>query len=125
MPESEWNRFTDAGSVFFIGYLIHYLPYFCADRTLFLHNYLPAFVFKLLLLCYVLDHCYFLITNKLKSPFWKLAFELGLLFWLLIVIYVFLMFSTLCYGSRDLNVGDIMQLRWKDTWDFILHKGIA
>ncbi|KPI94696.1 Protein O-mannosyltransferase 1, partial [Papilio xuthus] len=26
------------------------------------------------------------------------------------------------YGNTDLNENDLMNLRWKDTWDFILHK---
>lgn len=29
-----------------IGFAIHYFPYFLVDRTLFLHHYMPAYLFK-------------------------------------------------------------------------------
>ena len=42
--------------VLFIGWLAHYAPYFLLSRVLFLHHYLPAIPFKLMLLAAVCDH---------------------------------------------------------------------
>ena len=41
-----FQEFVSIGEVLFGGYLFHYAPFFFADRTLFLHHYLPAYVFK-------------------------------------------------------------------------------
>lgn len=49
LPEEAWDRFCNVGIVLGTGYLVHYLPYFLVDRTLFLHHYMPAYVFKV---CY-------------------------------------------------------------------------
>lgn len=39
-----------------VGYGLHYIPYFFIDRTLFLHHYLPALVFKILLCAAFIQH---------------------------------------------------------------------
>lgn len=54
-----WERFTEVGWIFFAGYLLHYLPFFAIDRTMFLYHYLPALYFKILLLAAMVEHVYF------------------------------------------------------------------
>lgn len=56
----EWERFVELGQVLLLGFCLHYFPYFFMDRTLFLHHYLPALVFKILLLAGLLQHFIFL-----------------------------------------------------------------
>lgn len=56
--EEEWERFVTIGETLFVGYLIHFLPFFFIERTLFLHHYLPAFIFKVLLTAATVDHIY-------------------------------------------------------------------
>ncbi|ALC44725.1 rt [Drosophila busckii] len=127
IPDSEWQRFLSAGDAFFVGYLVHYLPYFFVDRTLFLHNYLPAFIFKLLLLCYVLEHLDFLLRRHCsgRALLLLLVYRLSLMIWLLAVCAFFVKFLPLSYGTRKMSAKEIINLRWKDTWDFILHKNHA
>ncbi|KFM80664.1 Protein O-mannosyltransferase 1, partial [Stegodyphus mimosarum] len=55
VPEDVWKKFCTAGKVFVLGYLLHFMPYFFVDRTLFLHHYLPAYLFKLLLLATLIE----------------------------------------------------------------------
>lgn len=110
------------GEVFFTGYLFHYLPYFFTERTLFLHHYLPAFAFKTLLLVGVLEHIYVVLKHVLKNSFLSKIFVIFLVFWLGFIIYVFNKFLVLSYGTSALTSNDIVNLRWKDTWDFIIHK---
>ena len=52
----EWQNYIFRGQLLVGGYLLHYLPYMSADRTLFLHHYLPAVIFKILVLAALLDH---------------------------------------------------------------------
>lgn len=114
-----------SGSVCFLGYLFNYVPYFLVDRALFLHNYLPALMFKIMLLCIVLDHIN-VVVNMWHVQLVAISYKALLAAWLASVVYVFVKFSTLSYGHLIGNNGtitadDILQLQWKNTWDFILH----
>ncbi|XP_072376843.1 protein O-mannosyltransferase 1 [Diabrotica undecimpunctata] len=117
-----WTQFQKTGEIFFTGYLFHYLPYFFVDRTLFLHNYLPAYAFKTLLLVATIEHVYVVLHDVFRVKFLKMLFLVVLVIWLGWVVYVFKKFSVLSYGTTDLTTEDILKLRWKDTWDFIVHK---
>ncbi|KAJ0181996.1 hypothetical protein K1T71_002718 [Dendrolimus kikuchii] len=122
LPPRALQKFYDAGYILFFGYWIHYLPYFFLDRTLFLHHYLPAYVFKILLLAFMIDHIYYIIQLRDKSRPMTNLFVLCVVVWMSYVVLTFKKFSVLNYGSTDLTENDLMDLRWKDTWDFILHK---
>ena len=61
MVVDKWDEFTFLGEMLLGGYLMHWLPYFFADRTLFLHHYLPALVFKILLTGAVIQHLHYII----------------------------------------------------------------
>lgn len=117
-----WDKFQLIGEVFFLGYLFHYLPYYFVERTLFLHHYLPAFAFKTLLFAATFEHIYTVLNNVIKI---RVLANLLVLFSLSIVfgvIYIFKKFSVFSYGNVALSTNDILALRWKDTWDFIVHK---
>ncbi|KAH8379658.1 hypothetical protein KR009_006425 [Drosophila setifemur] len=124
LSEQEWQKFLIAGDTFFMGYLMHYLPYFFVDRTLFLHHYLPAFVFKLLLLCFVVEHVDYLLRRHYTGRGVHLVrmYRLFLILWLVAVFSVFVKFLPFSYGARKMSVGEVRRLRWKDTWDFVMAK---
>ena len=61
IPEEEWEKFVNNAYVLLAGYLLHFLPFLFVERTLFLHHYLPAFIFKVLLTAATIDHLYYLI----------------------------------------------------------------
>ncbi|XP_043646887.1 protein O-mannosyltransferase 1 [Drosophila teissieri] len=124
ISEQEWQRFVIAGDTFFMGYVMHYLPYFCVDRTLFLHNYLPAFVFKLLLLCFVVEHLDYLLRRFCTGRGIHLVrlYRLMLILWLVGVLSIFSKFIPFSYGATKMSLNEVRNLRWKDTWDFVLHK---
>ncbi|XP_050670281.1 LOW QUALITY PROTEIN: protein O-mannosyltransferase 1 [Leptidea sinapis] len=122
LPPRASTRFYEGGFILFLGYWLHYLPYFFVDRTLFLHHYLPAYMFKILLLSFVIDHIYFVLHMHEKTRPFVQVFILATVVWMSYVILTFKKFSVLSYGNTDLTEIDLMNLRWKDTWDFILHK---
>lgn len=117
----EWTRFCRAGELFYAGYLLHFVPYLFVERTMFLHNYIPALVYKMLLLCCVVDHIGGLLQTATVR---RLGFRLAIAGWLLAVVWVFGRFAVLSYGTSQLTGSDVQALRWKDTWDFILHKDL-
>lgn len=64
ITHEEWNKFSNIGSILLIGYLLHFLPFIFVEKTLFLHHYLPAFIFKLLLTAATIEHLYYLIRYE-------------------------------------------------------------
>ncbi|XP_063529348.1 protein O-mannosyltransferase 1 [Cydia strobilella] len=122
LPARAAERFLSAGHVLFLGYWLHYLPYFFVDRTLFLHHYLPAYMFKILLLAYVIEHVYYRLRLRERTRPLVNLFAVCVAVWLAYVVITFKKFSVLNYGNVDLTETELMNLRWKDTWDFILHK---
>lgn len=53
-----------------VGYAVHYFPYFLVDRTLFLHHYMPAYLFKVsgfILLNTVCQLCYIFQVENVIS----------------------------------------------------------
>ena len=46
----------DLGLIILLGFALNYLPYFVIDHTFFLHHYLPAYIFAVLMSACVVDH---------------------------------------------------------------------
>lgn len=130
IDEATWTQFIRCGEILFVGYFVHFLPYFFVEKTLFLHNYLVALIFKIMLLCFVIEHLYILIGKALRLQMLSKYYCIAIVVWLAGVLVVFKWFSVLTYGSLDIggkpvSADDIVPLRWKDTWDFILHKELS
>nr|CAD7407999.1 unnamed protein product [Timema poppensis] len=117
-----WQNFTLVGEVLLAGFLFHYIPYFFVERTLFLHHYLPAFTFKVLLTAALVEHLHYVIRSILGWPVVALVYIAAVLMWLTVVLLVFRQFSVLSYGTTPLSSNDILRLRWLESWDFIVHR---
>eukprot|EP00092_Neocalanus_flemingeri_P039416 GFUD01042917.1.p1 GENE.GFUD01042917.1~~GFUD01042917.1.p1 ORF type:complete len:226 (+),score=39.73 GFUD01042917.1:231-908(+) len=122
IDESEFVLYCQAGEVLLTGYLTHYLPYFFYDRTLFMHHYLPAYIFKLMLASYFISHLSYLLKKMTSLKVIHLLFTALLLVWAISVVFVFQKFSVLSYAHHPLSANEVRDLRWKDTWDLIIHK---
>ncbi|XP_034951544.1 protein O-mannosyltransferase 1 [Chelonus insularis] len=122
IPETEWNRFTVVGEVLLAGYALHYLPFIFVERTLFLHHYMPALIFKILLCAATIDHLYYLINTYCQWNFVISLVRLSIILWVALIFYIFRKFIVLSYGMTPLTAKDLMKLRWSETWDFIVHK---
>ncbi|EMD31776.1 glycosyltransferase family 39 protein [Gelatoporia subvermispora B] len=93
----------------FLGWGLHYFPFYLMSRQLFLHHYFPALYFAILLSCGVFD----LVTSTLRPrPRLYIA-----TFLLVLAIWNFVYFSPLAYGSRWTRA-DCEHARWLKTWDF-------
>ncbi|XP_043467080.1 protein O-mannosyltransferase 1 [Leptopilina heterotoma] len=122
ISEAEWNKFANIGQVLLTGYLLHYLPFIFVERTLFLHHYLPAFVYKTLLTVGTIDHIYSLLRIHFKQKHFWFIFKIFAIFWIGFTVFVFRKFASLSYGITPLSAKEILKLRWSETWDFIIHK---
>nr|XP_012215361.1 PREDICTED: protein O-mannosyltransferase 1 [Linepithema humile] len=122
IAEEEWEKFVNNACVLLAGYFLHFLPYLFVERTLFLHHYLPAFIFKVLLTAATINHLYYLMSTHRRWSISLYILTCGTIAWTLFVIYVFKKFIVLSYGTSVLSAKDVIKLRWRDTWDFIVHK---
>ena len=93
----------------FMGWGLHYFPFFLMSRQLFLHHYLPALYFAILLLCAVFDF----MTSTLR-PRWRLQIAAVLI---ILAVWNFSIFSPLVYGSPWTRA-ECENARWLRTWDF-------
>ena len=61
-------------------------------------------------------------SHLLSSRALKRVFQGLILVWLLAAVAMFWKFSVFCYGYYPLSADEVRGLRWRDTWDFIIHK---
>ncbi|CDZ98262.1 glycosyltransferase family 39 protein [Phaffia rhodozyma] len=91
------------------GWFLHYFPFYLMQRQLFLHHYLPALWFSILLLCVLFD----MATSKIR-PKSRLAIALVIV---IITLVGFRRYSPLSYGSpwtkTKCETG-----KWRKSWDF-------
>jgi dolichyl-phosphate-mannose-protein mannosyltransferase len=92
-----------------MGWSLHYLPFFLMSRQLFLHHYLPALYFAVLLLCAVFD----LATSTFRP---KVRLQIAAIL-AVIAIWNFARFSPLAYGS-PWTISKCENAMWLKTWDF-------
>nr|XP_022326265.1 protein O-mannosyl-transferase 1-like [Crassostrea virginica] len=118
LSEGHWNHFVFLGELLVGGYLLHYLPFFLTERTLFLHSYLPCVIYKILALAALTDHLYYLSNRFSYIPTMLTAFVLGLV---TCMVWAFYKLSPFTYGGTSLRAEEILALMWRDTWDFLIH----
>ncbi|ELU05738.1 hypothetical protein CAPTEDRAFT_156082 [Capitella teleta] len=111
-----WQMFTTDIEIFLGGYLLHFLPFFLTDSTLFLHHYLPALYFKLMLIAVLIEHVYSFIW----SPSLRTVFKMLVIVWVTAAINTFMTFLPITYGRHSLSKDLIRNLQWKDSWSFVL-----
>ena len=93
----------------FIGWSLHYVPFYIMKRQLFLHHYFPALYFAILLSCGVFD----LVTSTLK-PRVRLQIAAVLL---IVALWNFVYLSPLAYGNPWTRK-KCEAAKWFKTWDF-------
>ncbi|KAF5349347.1 hypothetical protein D9758_011775 [Tetrapyrgos nigripes] len=110
----DWNnstlvKYSTLSTPLFLGWLLHYTPFFLMSRQLFLHHYFPALYFAILLSCAWFDWG----TRGLKQ-----RVRLGIAALLIVsVILTFRVRSPLAYGT-PWTKKECENAKWKRTWDF-------
>ncbi|RKO98086.1 LOW QUALITY PROTEIN: PMT-domain-containing protein [Caulochytrium protostelioides] len=87
----------------FSAWAFHYLPFFVMSRQLFLHHYLPAFYFSVLLLGTVFHAVTFRWAPKMQ--------------WASMTVIAVLLACAFTYGLEQ-NPGTCNSLKWRSKWDF-------
>jgi len=108
----------------FLGWALHYIPFWTMGRVLYVHHYYPALLFSSMLTGVLLDH---LITGFCRALPSSLASTAKHTLLGLVVggcAYTFAIFSPLVYGmesglgyAREEN-STMHHLHWLATWEF-------
>ena len=93
----------------FVGWALHYMPFFLMGRQLFLHHYFPALYFAILLSCSVFD----LVTSTLRP---RIRLQIAAVL-LVIAVWNYSYFSPLAYGL-PWTKAKCQRAKWMKTWDF-------
>eukprot|EP00042_Codosiga_hollandica_P045730 m.469028 g.469028 ORF g.469028 m.469028 type:complete len:555 (+) comp57087_c0_seq18:637-2301(+) len=65
VSDEDYARFVDCRNLLLVGYVVHYVPFFFMERTLFVHHYLTASVFGTMIAAFTL---HWWATRILKNP---------------------------------------------------------
>ncbi|XP_014228926.1 protein O-mannosyl-transferase 2 [Trichogramma pretiosum] len=119
---SQRKTIMNAGSWLFIGWILHYLPFWAMTRILYFHHYFPALIYSSMLtgttINYILDSILLILPEKIGKTIYHIL--LGLVAYA--IIYSFYLFSPLAYGIEGLPATDpkspLHSLHWLDSWEF-------
>ncbi|XP_054161433.1 protein O-mannosyl-transferase 2-like [Oppia nitens] len=124
------TRLTNASVWLFIGWALHYIPFYSMGRVLYFHHYFPAALFSSMLSAVIVDYLFtvlpqLMIPSSLSSSHSLLAASVhhwlhGLL--VSTIVYSFYLFYPLSYGmsgthSHETN-STMYGLKWLDSWEF-------
>lgn len=117
VTEEQWYKISRGGVFLLLGWAFQYFPYFLLHRCLFLHHYLPALTFKIMLSAAVCEYMSYIvkvtgdnILNSLIKLFvYILISTVSLMF--------FCVFQVLSYGNAEISREDANILSLGKNWE--------
>jgi dolichyl-phosphate-mannose-protein mannosyltransferase len=113
---TNFRRFDYEVGVAVLAWAFHYFPFFLMQRQLFLHHYLPALYFAVVVLCQVFDYVFFRIKafglKRIPLAGWTVA-----VVFLTLSAVVYGLYSPLVYGNTWTK-SSCRQVKLFDTWDW-------
>ncbi|OMJ21721.1 Dolichyl-phosphate-mannose-protein mannosyltransferase 1 [Smittium culicis] len=106
------TQYFNSVGFFFVGWSLHFFPFFLMKRQLFLHHYLPGLWFAIIALASTVD----LFTRKIGSKF-RTVIICCLVFY---SIHMYFVYSPLGYGSSWTKQSCEKSKIFK-SWDFSCH----
>ncbi|XP_011305386.1 protein O-mannosyl-transferase 2 [Fopius arisanus] len=118
----EKEKLKTAGMWLFIGWMLHYLPFWAMGRVLYFHHYFPALVYSSMLtgitLNFILDSLFFVLPQRVAN----LVYHVVLGSVLSVTVYSFYLFAPLAYGMTGPSASDpqspLHTLKWLESWEF-------
>ncbi|KAG9094341.1 Protein O-mannosyltransferase 2 [Ceratobasidium sp. 370] len=106
----EWDQFSYVTKLAFFGWAFHFLPFLIMGRVTYIHHYLPALWFAVLMVGHLFNHFVFAarISERTKWVVFAIAVSL--------VVGVFWWFRGIAFGITG-PIGDYWGLGWRKTWN--------
>ncbi|XP_017783092.1 PREDICTED: protein O-mannosyl-transferase 2 [Nicrophorus vespilloides] len=106
----------------FVGWLLHYVPFWAMGRILYFHHYFPALLFSSMITGIVLDYLLVEIPTLFPKNYSNTVHHILLALILSTISYSFVVFSPLAYGMSGPNANEpnstMFGLKWLDSWEF-------
>jgi len=106
----------------FIGWLLHYVPFWAMGRVLYFHHYFPALLFSSMITGIVLDYLIEELSNAFSEKINETVRHVLIGFILSAIVYSFVVFSPLAYGMQGPSANEANStmhgLKWLDSWEF-------
>ncbi|XP_062325930.1 protein O-mannosyl-transferase 2 [Osmerus eperlanus] len=112
----------EGGGLLFLGWLLHYAPFYTMGRILYYHHYFPAMLFSSMLTGVTVDTLLRAAELCLSSPSSLWLLRGGQVVLLGGVLYSFYLFHPLSYGMKGPLAHDpastMAGMKWMDSWEF-------
>ncbi|KAJ8925580.1 hypothetical protein NQ315_009420 [Exocentrus adspersus] len=106
----------------FLGWLLHYVPFWAMGRVLYFHHYFPALLFSSMITGILLDYLLEEIPHFFQEPTSKVVYQILVGLILSSILYSFYLFFPLAYGMSGPSANEANSsmhgLKWMDTWEF-------
>lgn len=106
----------------FVGWMLHYVPFWAMGRVLYFHHYFPALIFSSMITGIILDYLLEEVPKLFPEHISNTVHHILLAVILSTISYSFILFSPLAYGmsgptSNEVN-STMYGLKWLDSWEF-------
>lgn len=124
------DRFIDSTIWLFIGWFLHYAPFFAMGRVLYFHHYFPALLFSSSLTAVVFDYLLKQLIRHLNAKHRYFVFHTFYGLIVSIIVYSFYLFSPLSYGfqgaaheelknlENNNQTNTLRYIKWLESWEF-------
>ncbi|KAJ3390969.1 Protein O-mannosyltransferase 2 [Chytriomyces hyalinus] len=99
-----------------VGWIINFIPYILMPRVTYIHHYLPAIQFGIILFAFILDHLLDRMIAYSPRQMQKMQLLKRTVFWALIVVdlAMFYYFKDFAFGAERLS--DYKSRQWMAAW---------
>jgi len=104
----------------FIGWLLHYVPFWFMYRVLYYHHYFPAAIISSILSGVIIDYLVESIVMIQPASRRNSFYNISLILFAFTVIYSFYLFAPTTYGYQtygNVRTAAIARLKWLPTWE--------
>ncbi|KAI4900392.1 hypothetical protein NFI96_017768, partial [Prochilodus magdalenae] len=120
--KAQFQVLMEGGGFLFLGWMLHYLPFYTMGRILYYHHYFPAMLFSCMLTGITLDTFLQNVDILLSPSVSKRVLRGGQIVFLAGILYSFYLFHPLSYGMSGPLAHDptssMAGLRWLESWEF-------
>ncbi|KAI9497779.1 Dolichyl-phosphate-mannose-protein mannosyltransferase-domain-containing protein [Zychaea mexicana] len=110
LSNAQWDSFLYVGKTLFLGWFLHYIPFYIMGRVTYLHHYFPALYFSILMVPFLLEHFTANTSNRTRWIVFGAAYAT--------VILVFIYFAPVAYGMSG-PISKYKGRHWLKSWNLV------
>ncbi|CAE6435518.1 unnamed protein product [Rhizoctonia solani] len=106
----EWDHFSYVTKLAFFGWVFHFMPFLVMGRVTYIHHYLPALWFSVIMVGHLFNHFVFAARIPEQTKWIVFTSTVSL------IVGVFWWFRGIAFGITG-PIGDYWGLGWRKTWN--------